>query len=88
MRVVMVYKERSDHAREVREYLREYFKITGREMEVVDPETISGESFCRVNDIVEYPSIIALNNFGSMIQIWKGRPLPQISQVSYYDQRY
>ena len=88
MRVVVVYKEHSDHAREVNDYLRDYFKATGRELETLDPESPRGESFCKANDIVEYPTIIAVNDFGSMIQVWPGRPLPQISQISYYDQSY
>lgn len=88
MRVVVVFKEHSDHAREVRDYLRDYFKRTGRELETIDPETPSGESFCRANDIVQYPTIIAVNDFGSMIQMWAGTPLPQISEVTYYDRQY
>lgn len=84
MRAVVVYKEESDHAREVISYLADFARQTGRELEVVDPETAEGASFCRTYDIVEYPSIIALSDDGVMQNLWRGRPLPTIGEVSYY----
>lgn len=86
MRVVVVYKDASDHGREVREYIRDYQRFAGKQLEIVDPETRDGSAFCQAYDIVEYPTIIALDSVGRVHQLWKGRPLPQISQVSYYDQ--
>ncbi len=84
MRVVVIYKPASDHAREVVEYLREFGRRTGRLLEQKDPETIEGEAFCRTYDIVEYPTIIALSQDGHVQHLWRGRPLPQIDEVSYY----
>lgn len=84
MRVVVVYKDASDHAREVRDYLGDFYRQTGRELEVVDPETREGADFCRTYDVVEYPSLIALSDDGMVQNLWRGRPLPTISEVSYY----
>lgn len=84
MRVVIVYKDASDHGREVRDYLRDFERQTGRTLEEVDPETRDGESFCRAYDVVEYPSMLALSDDGRMQQIWRGTPLPLISEVSFY----
>lgn len=86
MRAVVVYKEESDHAREVIDYLADFTRQTGHELEVVDPETAEGATFCRTYDIVEYPTIIALSDGGSMQNLWRGRPLPTIAEVSYYAQ--
>ena len=38
MRVVIVYKENSDHAREVIDYLRDFKRQTGKMLEEIDPE--------------------------------------------------
>lgn len=84
MRAVVVYKDESDHAREVISYLADFMRQTGRELEVVDPETPDGAAFCRTYDIVEYPSIIALSDDGGLQNLWRGRPLPTIAEVSYY----
>lgn len=84
MRAVVVYKEESDHAREVIDYLADFMRQTGRELETIDPETADGAAFCRTYDIVEYPSIIALSDDGVLQNLWRGRPLPTIAEVSYY----
>lgn len=85
MRVVVVYKDRSDHGREVRDYIRDYQRFTGKSIEEIDPESRDGESFCRAYGIVEYPTIMAIDNSGQVQQMWRGRPLPLIDQVSYHD---
>lgn len=84
MRVAVVYKVESDHAREVSDYLRDFARQTGRTLEEIDPESRAGADFCRAYDIVEYPSIVALSDDGRLQNFWRGRPLPTISEVSYY----
>jgi len=37
-----------------------------------------------VYDIVEYPTIIALSDSGQLQNLWRGLPLPTISEVSFY----
>lgn len=53
-------------------------------IDVVDPETREGARICEVYDIVEYPSLVALDDNGIVQNIWRGLPLPTISEVSYY----
>ena len=84
MRVVMVYKYESDHAREVLDYLRDVKRQTGYDIEEMEPETRDGAGFCRTYDIVEYPTLVALDDQGTLQHMWRGRPLPTISEVSYY----
>ena len=84
MRVAVVYRYESDHAREVIDYLRDFNRQTGHELEEIDPDTPGGSGFCRVYDIVEYPTVVALSGSGQLQNMWRGRPLPTISEVSYY----
>ena len=84
MKVAVVYKYESDHAREVLDYLRDFSRQTGYTIEEIDPETPDGTSFCRVYDIVEYPTMLALSDDGQLQNMWRGRPLPTISEVSFY----
>lgn len=84
MRVVVISKEQTDYARSIEMFLRDFQRQTGRELEVLDPDTLEGESFCRAYDIVEYPSIIAVSEDGVMQHLWRGTSLPTISEVSYY----
>ncbi len=84
MRVLVIYKYESDHAREVLDYLRDFSRQTGRTLEEVDPDTAAGAHTCRTYDIVEYPTVLALSDSGELLNMWRGRPLPTISEVSYY----
>lgn len=84
MRVVVVYKQRTDYTRQVEDWLFDFKRLTGRELETLDPETLPGISLCQTYDIVEYPSILALSDDGQMQNFWRGLPLPTLSEVSYY----
>lgn len=84
MKTVIVYRDESDHAREVYSYLRDFERQTGHTIETIDPDSREGAQFCRIYDIVEYPTTISLSDDGQLQQVWRGRPLPTISEVSYY----
>ncbi len=84
MKVSIVYKKESEYAREVIDYLREFERRTGKTIDEIDPDTREGATICRVYDIVEYPSIVALDDTGVLQNLWRGLPLPTISEVSYY----
>lgn len=84
MKVVIVYKDESDHARAVIDFLRDFERQTGHIIGTLDPETAGGAQFCRAYDIVEYPTVVALSDDSQMQNMWRGLPLPTISEVSYY----
>jgi hypothetical protein len=86
MRVVVIYKERTDYARQINDYMRDFKTQTGHDLETLDPETPDGISFCLTYDILEFPTLIALSDDGVMQNMWNGLPLPTISEVSYYVQ--
>lgn len=84
MKVVCLWKDNTDYAREVTEWLVAYREQTGQAAESLDPDTIDGEIFARAHDVVEYPSILAVDDSSVTLKLWKGRPLPQIDEVAYY----
>lgn len=84
MRVVVVSKDRTDYARSVEEYLRDFTHQTGHELESIDPESPAGIDFCQIYDVMEFPTVIAISDDGQMQNVWTGLPLPTISEVSFY----
>ncbi|MBR3233074.1 hypothetical protein IKF74_02235 [Candidatus Saccharibacteria bacterium] len=84
MRVIVVYKQFSDTAREVDEWLHEFEQRSGREVERLDPEMPDGEIFCTSRDIVEYPTIVVADTDGKTYETWSGTPLPVIDEVMGY----
>lgn len=84
MRVVVVYKEQTDYARAVNDWMEDFKRQTGHDLEVLDPESRDGVSFCTAYDILEFPTLIAISDDGQIQNQWRGQPLPTLSEVSYY----
>lgn len=84
MKVTVVYRSDSEHGSVVEQYLRDFHRQTGRELETIDPDTSEGSAICKTYDILEYPSMIATSDDGQLQNSWHGMPLPTISEVSYY----
>ena len=84
MRIVVVYKDASDHGREVREYIDDFERQTGLKIEQINPNDGRNQFFLQAYDIVEYPTILAIADDGRLLQMWRGRPLPLTNEVAYY----
>lgn len=84
MRLLVVYKDQTDYARQVLDYLRDFERETGRTLETLDPETRDGVGFCKTYDILEFPTVLALTDGGQVQGMWTGLPLPMISEVASY----
>ena len=84
MRVLLVFKEYSDKAREVFEWIEEFERRSGRKVEKMNPESKDGESFCVAHDIVEYPTVLAIGEDGKVYEQWSGVPMPQIDTMIGY----
>lgn len=86
MRLIVLTKDQTDYTREVDEYLFEFKRRTGHDLEVINPESSAGISFTEAYDILEFPTIIAISDDGRVQNSWKGLPLPTMSELSYYTQ--
>lgn len=84
MKTIVVYKADSEHARAVETFMHDFAKQTGKILDTLDPESREGADLCRTYDIVEYPTVVSLDDNGVMQTMWRGVPLPTISEVSYY----
>ena len=82
MKVICIYRDDEDYTRSVTEWIENFRRQTGHEIESMDPD--QNTSFCETYDIVEYPTIIALDHQGSVLEMWRGRDLPRINDVLYY----
>lgn len=81
---MIFYRDASEHGQAVREFLREFHRRTGKWIEEVNPDSPSGATTAATYDIVEYPTMIAIDDNGVLQTQWRGLPLPTISEVSYY----
>jgi hypothetical protein len=86
MAVLVIYRDPSEHAREVETFLHDFKQRTSHDLTVVDPDSRRGSDLTKSYDIVEYPTVLALSEDGQVRNMWRGLPLPTIGEVSYYVQ--
>ena len=85
MRVVIIWREESDYARTIIEWLHDCERRVGKAPESYDPDEGAGESLCHAYDVVEYPTMLAIDDDGQVLQEWRGvEAMPRIDDVSYY----
>ncbi len=84
MKAMIFYRHHTDYERTVLDYLRDFQKQTSKQLPEVDVDTSDGAQLAELYDIVKYPTIIAVDNEGKLLQTWDGELLPRVSEVSYY----
>ena len=82
MSVICIYRDNQDYTRSVEEWLENFRRQTGRELETMNPD--ENPNFCETYDIVEYPTTLALGANGEVRASWRGKSLPLINEVLYY----
>ncbi len=82
MRLTILYKENSDHARDVLEFVEMLRRrYPGKKAELIDVETRAGATEASLHDVSQYPALIITSYEGRVMQIWEGLPLPVIDEV-------
>lgn len=85
MKVVALYRPRSDHARTVEDFAKD-FERTNRnsKVELISVDTRDGAATASLYDVVRYPTFLALQNDGQLLKDWPVPPMPRVSDISYY----
>lgn len=84
MRLVVLYRQNSEQARPIEEFIREFTRRSAKKVEVLDPDTREGTSLAEAHDIVRYPAILALTDDGQALNMWQGEDLPLLDEVASY----
>lgn len=84
MRVVILWRDETDYARDVIDWLESFRRRTGVELESLSPDEPAGAGLAETYDILQYPTILALTDDGLLRKSWSGVPLPLIDEVVYY----
>ncbi len=85
MKVVILYRQKSEHARLVETFIHDFQKrYNAGSLEVLDADSQEGVATAELYDIVSYPAIIALRDDGSVLKSWSDEMLPLMDEVAYY----
>ena len=85
MRLLILYRPNSEHARLTEEFIHRFqSSYNARDVEVQDVDSREGIATATLYDIVQYPAILALSTDGSPQRVWQGVELPLMDEVASY----
>ena len=84
MKVIVLYHKQSDHIGLVEEFNRDYKRFKGKELELVELETLRGAQLGQLYGVTQYPAFLAISDNGVLQRMWQGIPLPLMDELDYY----
>ena len=88
MKVMVLYRPKSEHARNIDEFIRELKRREGDEVanrvELINIDTRDGAATASLYGVMQYPAVLAIQNDGSLLKDWQGSAMPLLNEVSYY----
>ena len=85
MKVVILYRPNSEHARGVEEFVHGYtVRYPEAKVETLNIDSREGTAMASLYDIIQYPALMVLTVDGSMIKLWQGETIPRLDEVAAY----
>ena len=85
MKVIVLYRPRSEHRAIVDEFIRQYQRLYPEsKLDVVDIDSQEGTAIAQTYAIVNYPAIMVTRDDGNVVESWQGEELPKVEDVRYY----
>jgi hypothetical protein len=73
MKAVILYNQTLRKNTSVLEYVREFARVTGRPIELMDVDTVHGIEIAKLYDIMQFPAIVVFKDDGEYIRSWLER---------------
>lgn len=84
MKALMLYQPNSEYSRMVEEYIRDFERTRGRQIELMSMSTRDGAALASLYDIVQYPGLLVIRDDGQLVTFWQGNQLPLMNEVAGY----
>jgi hypothetical protein len=86
MKVLVLYRPRSEHRSAVEEFIRQYKgQYPDSAIEALDVDQGDGAVMASLYDVMSYPEVLVVRDDGSVLQSWAGEDsLPPPGDVNYF----
>lgn len=84
MRIVVLYRPRSEHEGKVISFAEEYKRLKRVNLELLSLDTREGNDLAKLYGVTNYPAILAIAGNGSLQKLWQEEMLPMMSELDYY----
>lgn len=82
----MLYRPNSEHASAVESFLRdlERRQSISDKLETLSLDSREGAETAKLYDVFEYPAILVIDDFGSILRSWQGEQFPLMDEIAGY----
>ncbi|MEX0881475.1 MAG: hypothetical protein WEC17_01240 [Candidatus Saccharimonadales bacterium] len=84
MRAVILYHPRSEHAGIVEDYVHDFRRFKGKDLEKVSLDSVEGAELAKLYDAVRYPAILIIGPDGVLQKMWQAPMMPLMDEVDAY----
>lgn len=84
MKVIVLYRPKSEHEGEVLDYARDYKHFKNKDLKLVSLDDVEGDDLAKLYDVTTYPAVLALRDDGQLQKSWQGAILPLMDELDYY----
>lgn len=85
VKLVILYRPNSEHATAVESFVRDFqHQHDAGKVELLSVNTRDGAATASLYDVMAYPTIMALADNGSVLNMWQGETLPLMDEVASY----
>lgn len=85
MKVVIIYRPDSEHARSVETFVHDFKRRNvSIEVELMNADDRESIALAGVYDIMSFPAILARTEDGQLLKHWAGEQLPLMDEVASY----
>jgi hypothetical protein len=89
MRVVFLYRPRTEQEGKVLDYVREYkMRHPNIEPELLSVDTREGDDMAKLYGVYSFPAIMAVSHDGSLQHLWQEERLPLMNELDAYALAY
>ncbi len=72
MKAFILYRPNSEFARRTEEYVHDFQSTRGKEIELVDIDSVRGVSALELYDVVDNPALLITREGGELVNQWLG----------------
>ncbi|MCL2095161.1 hypothetical protein FWH13_03515 [Candidatus Saccharibacteria bacterium] len=87
MKARIFYRKRQDYTRTVEMYIADFYKNTGREIEVCSPDGRENANIVDLYDLNRLPAILVTSSDGRVLYRHLGMPLPLMRDIALWMER-
>jgi len=86
-RARIFYRDRKEYTRTVEDYLTDFTRTSGKELEVTDPDSREGQELIQLYDLNNLPAILVTSDDGRVLYRHLGMPLPLMRDITLWIER-